>query len=490
MNVYAAEGQDGLGDNVPFITFGADGLLYVANDRADNVLRFKDGSLAAFTISLSSAAESQVTVDYTTGDGTATEAGDYVQGSGTLTFAPGQTKQVISIQTVDNVAEEQIETFTIILSNPTGAEIADGTGIATIRDDDAKFYVVNDAAADSTFRYDGVGSSGASSALVNGNTAPRGAASTAAGDLVWAVDANKTVYVYDAGGTLLGSWAVGSLPQNAQVHGIATDGTNIWIVDAAQDKVYRYTNAASRLSGSQNAASSFSLNKSNKNPKDIVTDGTHMWVVDDSTTDKVFKYTLSGSLVGSWTISAGGGSPTGITLDLANNSDLWIVDSATDRVYQYVGAASRTSGSQSAATSFPLAAGNTNPQGIADPPTGASASHFAADSPQKLDARATVALARSLAAAAYASPSKEASGAGQASATGDAPGNSMVFSPIAAAPSSAVPFTQAPGNTQASASLSAIEDVMAEFGDSVTGKHLRGLALALDTTLEGLFTAT
>jgi hypothetical protein len=40
----------------------------------------------------------------------------------------------------------------------------------------------------------------------------------------------------------------------------------------------------------------------------------------------------------------------------------------TDNVYRYVGAASRTSGSQNAAATFALAAGNTNPQGIADPP--------------------------------------------------------------------------------------------------------------------------
>jgi hypothetical protein len=49
-------------------------------------------------------------------------------------------------------------------------------------------------------------------------------------------------------------------------------------------------------------------------------------------------------------------------------SDIWIVDSGTDSVYQYTGAASRTSGSQAAAASLALAAGNTNPQGIADPP--------------------------------------------------------------------------------------------------------------------------
>ena len=186
------------------------------------------------------------------------------------------------------------------------------------------------------------------------------------------MDANKKVYVYNTSGGLLGSWTAGSLASNATVEGIATNGTDVWIVDAKQDKVFRYTGAASRLSGSQNAASSFSLNSSNTNPKDIVTDGTSLWVVNDSTTDKVFKYTLSGSLLGSWTITGAGSSPTGITLDPTNVSNLWIVDSGTDRVYQFDTAAGRTSGSQSPSTSFALAAGNTNPQGIADPPVPAS----------------------------------------------------------------------------------------------------------------------
>ena len=75
------------------------------------------------------------------------------------------------------------------------------------------------------------------------------------------------------------------------MEGIATNGTDVWIVDANSDKVYKYTGAASRLSGSQNAASSFSLNSGNTSPKDIVTDGGNLWVVNDSTTDKVFKYT-------------------------------------------------------------------------------------------------------------------------------------------------------------------------------------------------------
>ena len=158
------------------------------------------------------------------------------------------------------------------------------------------------------------------------------------------------------------------MASNATVEGIATNGTDIWIVDANSDKVFKYANAAGRLSGSQNAASSFKLNSGNTNPKDIVTDGKNLWVVNDAAQDKVFKYAMSGSLVGSWTITGGGGAPTGITLDPAAPSDLWIVDNNTDRVYQYGAAIGRTSGSLAASTSFALAAGNTNPQGIADPP--------------------------------------------------------------------------------------------------------------------------
>ena len=105
-----------------------------------------------------------------------------------------------------------------------------------------------------------------------------------------------------------------------------------------------------------------------------MTNGVNLWVVNDSTTDKVFKYTTAGALVSSWTITTvGATSPTGITIDPANVSNIWIVDSGTDRVYQYNAAATFANGSSHAAdVSFALAAGNTNPQGIADPPAPSS----------------------------------------------------------------------------------------------------------------------
>lgn len=327
---------------------------------------------ASFTVTLSGSSAQTVTVSYATANGSATAGSDYIATSGTLTFDPGVTSLTISVTVNGDTVIEPDEVFYVNLSNASpGAELSDGQGVGTIRDDDTpptKFYVVNDGSPDRTYEYDATGTALENYSLTTGNTAPRGVASNADGTRIWVVDANKNVYVYNNSGGLLGSWTAGSLPSNATVEGIATNGTDVWIVDARGDKVYRYAGAATRLSGSQNATSNFRLNSSNTSPKDIVTDGVSFWVVNDSTTDKVFKYTVAGSLLGSWTISSANSKPTGLTIDPANVSDIWIVDSGTDTVYQYTAAASRISGSQSAAVTFALAAGNTNPQGIADPP--------------------------------------------------------------------------------------------------------------------------
>ncbi len=77
-----------------------------------------------------------------------------------------------------------------------------------------KFYVVNDATQNLTYEYNVSGMSVESYSLNTGNTAPRGAASTTAGDKTWVVDANRKVYVYNNSGGLLGSWTAGTLATN------------------------------------------------------------------------------------------------------------------------------------------------------------------------------------------------------------------------------------------------------------------------------------
>jgi hypothetical protein len=362
-----------LGHNGWAFTLGSGNIGYVSGTGSGPFVdRIGPSSIAACQVNLATTSAGTTTVSYSTSDGTAVAGTNYKATSGTLTFAPGESSKGILVPTIDDGVSDPTRSFTVTLSNPTGGIITNGQAIGTILDD-TKFYVVNDGGNDQTYQYAVGGSSLGNNALSSGNTAPRGVATTAAGTTEWVVDANKNVYVYDTGGALLGSWSALGLPSGGQVTGIATNGTDIWLLDPGSTAaVYKYPGAASRLSGSQTVSSNFTLaggKNGNNNPQDMVTDGTALWVV-DGTTLKVFKYTLStGKLLGSWSIDATNKNPTGIAINPNNVSDIWIVDSSTKKVYQYTAAASRTSGSQSAAASFALAANNTNPQGIADPPT-------------------------------------------------------------------------------------------------------------------------
>jgi hypothetical protein len=233
----------------------------------------------------------------------------------------------------------------------------------------SRFWVANDGVADRSFGYDAGGGATVNYALTSANTTPRGMATNPAGDRVWVVDNSRTVYVYSNAGVLLGSWAAGSMPSNAVVEGIATNGTHIWIVDNGSDRVYYYPNAATRLTGAQNASSNFLLNGSNRNPKDVVTDGSSIWVVNDTTSDRVFQYNTAGTLLNSWAINSANSSPTGISLDFSQGSqDLWIVDNGTNRVYRYANARFLTA--PTLTSSFPLATANTNSQGLVISPLG------------------------------------------------------------------------------------------------------------------------
>jgi outer membrane protein assembly factor BamB len=346
------------------------GLLLDANNNllvGSNleIQRYGLASQAAFTVSLITPSASTVTVTYSTADGSALAGTDYVATSGTLTFVPGETTKTVVVPTINDSVAEGDKTFNLKLSNPSGGTITTGQGVGTIHEDNAtKFYVVDLNHA--TYKYQTSGTQQEPFLLSQGNLDSKGIAANAAGTEEWVVDYNKNVYVYTPGGTLLGSWSAGGLPSNASLNGVASDGTNIWLLDATTSKIFYYAGAASRLSGSQIAASSFKLNRSDSGPANIVTDGNSMWVVDNGN-GKVFKYTVAGKLLGSWKLDPADIDPFGITIDPNNVSDMWTVDAYTKKVYQYTAAAGRTSGSQSAAATFALAPGDTNPQGIADP---------------------------------------------------------------------------------------------------------------------------
>jgi Ca2+-binding RTX toxin-like protein len=99
---------------------------------------------ATFTVSLSTESASTVTVDWATDDGTATSPGDYAADSGTVTFVAGDVSEDVVVDVNGDTIDEANETFTVDLSNPVGATIADGQGIGTITDDDTATISIDD----------------------------------------------------------------------------------------------------------------------------------------------------------------------------------------------------------------------------------------------------------------------------------------------------------------------------------------------------------
>ena len=69
-------------------------------------------------------------------DSTTIYASDYVDDSGTLTFAPGETVRTALVQIRNDLITEPTETFRFLLSNPTGATISRNTATVTIIDND------------------------------------------------------------------------------------------------------------------------------------------------------------------------------------------------------------------------------------------------------------------------------------------------------------------------------------------------------------------
>jgi len=90
---------------------------------------------AAFTVQLTAASQSRVTVNWLTSDGTAV-AGDYTAASGTVTFEPGETVKTIAVNVLGDTASEGDETFMVRLSSPSNATLRNAEAIAVIRNDD------------------------------------------------------------------------------------------------------------------------------------------------------------------------------------------------------------------------------------------------------------------------------------------------------------------------------------------------------------------
>lgn len=92
-------------------------------------LAYENDGQAVFEIILSRPAANDITMSYTTSDGSATAGSDYVAQSGTITFLAGQTRTAVFVDLISSGASEGVEDFSLTVT-PTVA-IGNGTDGAT-----------------------------------------------------------------------------------------------------------------------------------------------------------------------------------------------------------------------------------------------------------------------------------------------------------------------------------------------------------------------
>jgi hypothetical protein len=135
------------------VTLGAQGVGTINNDDATGLsisnVTLTEGnagtSTMTFNVTLSAPNKDPVSVNFATGDVTATSGLDYVARSGTLNFASNVVSQPIAITINGDAIFENDETFNITLSTPVGATIGIGSAVGTITDDDTLALSIADA---------------------------------------------------------------------------------------------------------------------------------------------------------------------------------------------------------------------------------------------------------------------------------------------------------------------------------------------------------
>ncbi|MEM7474531.1 MAG: putative Ig domain-containing protein [Planctomycetota bacterium] len=292
--------------------------------------------------------------------------------SGSLIRLFGSDGNLMSETSISDLGNNSFQVVELNATNVTRMEIVlAGSGAVAaivscreggpIQPAPSRFYVVDSQDKDA-YRYSATGSSIGSFDLVQ-HGRPRGAATTDTGNPLWVVNSNKYVKVYDTQSEeVLGYWRAKGIERP---EGIATDGEDVWIVDDASNRVFKYQDAASRRSGWQFPASSFKLSYGNRNPSGITTDGEFLYVV-DSQSKRVFVYNQHGYCLNWWKLDRANKHPSGLTIN-PGQEGMWVVDRKDDVVYKYPLRSLDYLGRQNAESSFALAPGNNRPEGIADP---------------------------------------------------------------------------------------------------------------------------
>ena len=101
-------------------------------DDASGATSAAGGGTVLFTVSLNVASGLPASVQYATVNGSAVAGTDYTATSGTVTVPAGETSATVTVQLTTKTTYAPPKTFSLALSNPVEATVADGTGVGTI----------------------------------------------------------------------------------------------------------------------------------------------------------------------------------------------------------------------------------------------------------------------------------------------------------------------------------------------------------------------
>ncbi|WP_189346983.1 retention module-containing protein, partial [Undibacterium macrobrachii] len=152
--------------------------------------------VVTFTVSLNSASTATVSVNYATANGSAIAGSDFTPVAGNIVFAPGETTKTISVPITADRIFENLENFSVNLSNPSNALIGSGSTSVNIRDE----ALVVSSISSPTVNEGGplvfdVSLSGVS------NTDTEVSVSLASGSAILGVDTGVQEYSVDGGGS-------------------------------------------------------------------------------------------------------------------------------------------------------------------------------------------------------------------------------------------------------------------------------------------------
>jgi hypothetical protein len=176
----------------------------ILDDDPTPVLSIGDASVAegetgatttAFSMALSAPSGRAVSVTAATADGTATAGSDYVPGTWSIVFPPGDTAATLKVAVLGDRVWEGDETFSVVLASPVNATLTGTPGVGTILDDDPQGLSIADVDVVEPV-------SGTLNALFTVTLSPTSASTVTVGYATTALSATPGSDYDDASGTL------------------------------------------------------------------------------------------------------------------------------------------------------------------------------------------------------------------------------------------------------------------------------------------------